>query len=244
MKRILFFSCLLLFSLFSIAQDIWVEGTSWSVYYQDGRQATFVLEGTTEIEGVEYLNVIHQESKNCLGYIRTEQGDSLVYCRLQRKEEVSAEYLLYDFTRSYDLGGILQYLTYNAEIQQITTQSTEIVPEEVVWLHDVMEEGDSYPMWNGFIYKIGTIYGPLGTLVDNVLWVVYSADPTEFKPRPKPKPEDVSHIVVKMRRKTIPFMESDLETSTAIPYSLSGMRLWGTPSGTVFIQNRKKIIKK
>ncbi len=60
------------------AQQVWREGTSWEVHYDDASVETYTLQGTTEIQNATYLNLVRSD-KSLVGYIRAERGDSLVY---------------------------------------------------------------------------------------------------------------------------------------------------------------------
>ena len=44
-----------------LAQQVWREGTSWEVHYDDASVETFALQGTTIIQNVAYLNLVRSD---------------------------------------------------------------------------------------------------------------------------------------------------------------------------------------
>ena len=149
--------------------------------------------------------------------------------------------LLYDFTKSFEYGDTLRYGTSEDEISKLYI--SDEYPIE--YLHDIIEEGDSLPVWNNIIYKLGHIEGP--TMLFHTDWLG-----TDIDDGSKPKTTNVSHILFGTRKGA--HAEIDFDPATGIVrqitfideanhiYDLQGRRLYSIPEEGIYIKNGKKII--
>lgn len=169
------------------AQQVWREGTSWEVYYDDNTRETFALQGTTVIQDVTYLNLVRSD-RSLVGYIRSEHGDSLVYARGLDGEKIMDESLLYDFRKSFEYGDEFRY----ASSRRPTSVTLSRQTARIVYYHDILNEGDKLPAWDNVVYKLGFLGNPME---------LYYQSGSEFfpginrAPRIKPSNTNVSHIV-------------------------------------------------
>lgn len=187
MKRYSIIALLTILSSSLFAQDVWTEGTTWDVEYtqeSDIPHTLFTLNEVMDIEGVSYFPLTANTTESCdtVAYIRSEHGDSLVYARVIFNGVLLQESLLYDFTKSFEYGDIIRYSTLEGTfMERISNESP------ITYLCDVIEEGDCLPMWNGIIYKIGHVEGPLG--------LFFKEPDSEATGDAKPKLTNVSHIL-------------------------------------------------
>ncbi|MBQ7180885.1 MAG: hypothetical protein IJR87_06285 [Bacteroidaceae bacterium] len=169
------------------AQQVWREGTSWEVHYDDNAVETFTLQGTTEIQGVAYLNLVRSD-KSLVGYIRAERGDSLVYARGISDNEVLDESLLYDFRKGFEYGDEFRYASSSRPASVTITRQTA----RIVYYRDILSEGEELPAWDNVVYKVGFLGNPMA---------LYYQSGSDFfpginrAPRVKPSNTNVSHIV-------------------------------------------------
>ena len=227
MKRYSIIALLTILSSSLFAQDVWTEGTTWDVEYtQDSglSHTLFTLMKAMDIEGIPYYPLTASTAEGCdtIAYIRSERGDSLVYARVIFNGDLLQESLLYDFTKSFEYGDIIRYSTLEGSFKEYISQETPIT-----YLCDVIEEGDCLPMWNGIVYKIGHIDGPLG--------LFFTEPESEASGSTKPKPTNVSHILFGTRKGSAKVLYSLLgtnvvdktlmPTNTSIIYNLNGARL-------------------
>lgn len=187
MKHLLFFIIAALCSLTAAAQDansypieleeqmaqcrVWREGSTWEYYDEDGRLAeTYTLEAyerlsASDCDDTYYMPLVKNDDA-IIGYIRTERGDSLVYARGFNATggTLLPEVLLYDFTKSYEAGDVMRLGCYNARAARTGVDELRIEPQDdapLTFFYDVFEDGDCIPQWNGFIYKVGCLEGPM-----------------------------------------------------------------------------------
>ena len=169
------------------AQQVWREGTSWEVHYDDASVETFALQGTTEIQNTTYLNLVRNGS-SLVGYIRAERGDSLVYARGIKDDKVLDESLLYDFRKSFEYGDEFRYASSSQAASVKLTRQTA----RIVYYRNILNEGEELPAWDNVVYKVGFLGNPMG---------LYYQQGSEFFPginyvqRVKPSNTNVSHIV-------------------------------------------------
>ncbi len=170
-----------------LAQQVWREGTSWEVHYDDASVETFALQGTTVIQNVAYLNLVRSD-KSLVGYIRSERGDSLVYARGLDGSKVMDEALLYDFRKSFEYGDEFRY----ASSSQVASVKLSRQTARIVYYRNILNEGEELPAWDNVVYKVGFLGNPMG---------LYYQSGSEFFPginyaqRVKPSNTNVSHIV-------------------------------------------------
>ena len=170
-----------------LAQQVWREGTSWEVHYDDASVETFALQGTTEIQNTMYLNLMRSD-KSLVGYIRAERGDSLVYARGIKGNQVLDESLLYDFRKSFEYGDEFHYASSSQAASVTLSRQTA----RIVYYRDILNEGEELPAWDNVVYKVGFLGNPMG---------LYYQSGSEFFPginyaqRVKPSNTNVSHIV-------------------------------------------------
>ena len=169
------------------AQQVWREGTSWEVHYDDASVETFALQGTTEIQNATYLNLVRSDN-SLVGYIRSERGDSLVYARGLDGSKVLDEALLYDFRKSFEYGDEFRYASSTRAASVILSRQTA----RIVYYRDILNEGEELPAWDNVVYKVGFLGNPME---------LYYQSGSEFFPginyaaRVKPSNTNVSHIV-------------------------------------------------
>lgn len=245
MKRYSIIALLTILSSSLFAQDVWTEGTTWDVEYTQESNiphTLFTLMKAMDIEGVSYYPLTASTAEGCdtIAYIRSERGDSLVYARVILDGVLLQESLLYDFTKCFEYGDVVRYGT----LEGIVTESISN-ESPITYLYDVIEEGDRLPMWNGIIYKIGHVEGPLG---------LFFAEPeSEGSGSTKPKPTNVSHILFGTRKGVAKTLYSNSGTNsidktsrptkTSIIYDLHGIRLYRAPQRGFYIIDGKKVLK-
>ena len=207
MKRITLFLLHFLFLMAMVhAQQVWTEGTQWEVEYNDGTPRTvFELISPVEIGGISYFPLIAKQSEQCdtLGFIRSERGDTLVYCRVYDIDDpyyLFDDFLLYDFSKSFEYGDTIRF-------GHVGFIKEELIDEEdgtLDYYYNVLEDGDILPSWNGLVYKLGYLEGPFGLFFSN-LSSKYPPDPdseTGLKGLVlHPKPKNVSHTLFSTKKK-------------------------------------------
>jgi len=176
------------------AQQVWTEGTQWEVEYNDGTPRTvFELISSVEIDGIRYFPLIAKQSEQCdtLGFIRSERGDTLVYCRVYfpGMERLSDDLPLYDFSKSFEYGDIIIYGTLDG----IAFEMIDAEEECLDYYYNVLEEGDCLPSWKGLVYKIGYLEGPMVLFFNNIESTTVSSK--------RPKPTNVSHTLFTSKKK-------------------------------------------
>jgi hypothetical protein len=185
------------------------------------------LEGTTTIDGKEYLNlnVVKKKSTdisdpNIVGYIRTERGDTVVYARyVDEKGVVTDEFVLYDFG-SFEQGTSMQYSAVNDGDSDDIMQCTEIIDgDSLSYYHDVIEDGDTLPCYHDIIFKVGHVGGPL-YLINGWEMEIMPPGPGDVPPdsTPKPKRKNISHTVLKLADRTVTLLpDGSIHLKTVLP---------------------------
>lgn len=247
MKRYYIIALYTILSSSLFAQDVWTEGTTWDVEYTQESNiphTLFTLMKAMDIEGVSYFPLTASTTEGCdtIAYIRSERGDSLVYARVIFNGILLQELLLYDFTKSFEYGDIVQYGTIEGILNEYIFQNKN---DSITYLYDVIEEGDCIPMWKGIIYKIGYVEGPLG--------LFFTKPETEGPASSKPKPTNVSHILFGTKKGSIKALYSQSGTNsinstlmipnTHLIYDLHGTRLYRVPQRGFYILDGKKVMK-
>lgn len=152
---------------------VWREGSTWEYYDEDGRLAeTYTLEAYIKRDGTYYMPLVKNDDA-IIGYIRTEHGDSLVYARGFNASNgtLLPEVLLYDFTKSYEAGDVMRLGAAKSQsgstgVDELRIEATDDAP--LTFFYDVFEDGDCIPQWNGFIYKVGCLEGPMAYFYNQV----------------------------------------------------------------------------
>ncbi len=197
MKRIALFLLQFSFLMAMVhAQQVWTEGTQWEVEYNDGTPRTvFELISPVEIGGISYFPLIAKQSEQCdtLGYIRSERGDTLVYCRVYfpGMERLSDDLPLYDFSKSFEYGDIIRYGTLDG----IAFEMIDAEEECLDYYYNVLEEGDCLPSWKGLVYKIGYLEGPMVLFYKGIDMTGPNSN------QKRPKPTNVSHTLFTSKKK-------------------------------------------
>lgn len=243
MKKFIITLLLICLSAPLCAQDIWVEGTTWEVEYTSESElphTVFTLMSPVEIEGVSYYPLTSTTETVCdtVAFIRSERGDSLVYARvfdIFDEEQLLQETLLYDFTKSFEPGNRVRYGTYEGPFTEYIGYEEGVID----YLYDVLEEGDCLPIWNGIIYMISHVEGPLGMFFQPAI-----------ESGEKPKPTNVSHILFGTRKggtKTLyvasgtNVIVSTTATDVTMIYDLQGRRLSHMPRRGLYIIRGKLV---
>ena len=244
MKKYLFV-ILSLVAVSAMAQDVWTEGTTWEISYTKEDHpvlTTYELTSSVEIDGTSYypLTTTTDGVRNIVAYIRSERGDSLVYSRVVGSGGyLYPDMLLFDFTKSFEYGDSFRYGTEFGIDQMYISNDYPIE-----YIHNVIKEGDSLPIWNDIIYKLGPTQGPLGLFFEDV---------SSTGNNPKPKTTNVSHILFGTRKGA--HAEIDFDPATGIIrritfidkdkhiYDLQGRRLYSIPEKGFYILNGKRYIK-
>lgn len=151
---------------------VWREGSTWEYYDEDGRLAeTYTLETYVTRNGIYYMPLVKNDDA-IIGYIRTERGDSLVYARgYASNGTLLPEVLLYDFTKSYEAGDVMRLGAAKSQsgstgVDELRIEANDDAP--LTFFYDVFEDGDCIPQWNGFIYKVGCLEGPMAYFYNQV----------------------------------------------------------------------------
>jgi len=203
-------------ALTSAAQDVWTEGTTWKTGYSseiNTYTSVFTLVSAMKVDGVEYypLTLIQEERCDTVAYIRSENDESLVYVRMGHGESLQPERLLYDFTNPYEPGGVVRY-------SAILGEMSDTIPDdyEMEYIDNPFNENDRLPIYNGIIYKLGHIWGPIAKMY-------YCDDDIIEGPVPKnPKSTNVSHLLFgtkKGYRVKVDRMEKSVRAELADNYS-------------------------
>lgn len=172
---------------------IWREGSTWEYYDADGHLAeTYTLEAYTKRDGTYYMPLVKNDDA-IIGYIRTERGDSLVYARGFNASNgtLLPEVLLYDFTKSYEAGDVMRLGAAKSQsgstgVDELRIEASDDAP--LTFFYDVFEDGDCIPQWNGFIYKVGCLEGPMAYFYNQV------SDK-------KPSAKNLSHLIFGNKKK-------------------------------------------
>ena len=234
MKAVVTIIMLAVACLVAHAQQIWTEGTTWEIHteYSD-------LSGETKTEVYTYelgepvsfndtlyytLTETYEGVTNIVSYLRAEGDDEYVYARHFQSEELGiytgeqSEILLYDFSKPFEYGDIIQFGAYGGYIlyYYIDPKSSD----ELRYFYDVIEPGDCLPAYNGIIYKIGSVYGPIAYLFEEL-------ENSTIAPNSK----NVSHVLFKTKGKPNRCMNTlciDVPHVDKLPYTyyrLSGSRI-------------------
>lgn len=235
---------LIMLSLSASAQKVWTEGTTWEVeYIAEANQpnVTYALVSSTELDGVSYFPLTETIAEECdtIAYIRSERGDSLVYARVLYDGEWLPETLLYEFTKSYEYGDYIRYGTLYGMLQSFIFQEDGTLQ----YLYDILEEGDCLPVWDGIIYKLGHVEGPLYLFFH----------PEDILEGSTPKPTNVSHILFRTKggvRKMIsiccganPIDSVGTKQREAVIYDILGRKLPGIPQSGLYILDGRVLVK-
>lgn len=167
---------------------IWREGSTWEYYDEEGNLVeTYTLGAYAKnFDRYHYYMPLIKNMGSIEGFIRTERGDSLVYaCGWSASGDLLPEVLLYDFTKSYESGDVMRLgaaksMSGNLGVDELRIESSNDVP--LTFFYNVFEEGDHVPQWNGVIYKIGCLEGPMA----------YYYGQTGKK---KPSAKNLSHLI-------------------------------------------------
>ena len=140
-----------------------------------------------------------------MGFIRSERGDTLVYCRVYDIDEpyyLFNDFLLYDFSKSFEYGDTIRF-------GHVGFIKEELIDEEdgtLDYYYNVLEDGDTLPSWNGLVYKLGYLEGPFG-LFFSELSAKYPPDPDSATGSVvllrHPKPQNVSHTLFSTKTSTM-----------------------------------------
>lgn len=165
---------------------IWREGSTWEYYDEEGNLAdTYTLGAYVKNYDRYYMPLI-KNGVSVEGFIRTERGDSLVYVRGWRDSgDLLPEVLLYDFTKSYESGDVMRLGAAKSRnggpgVDELCVESTNDAP--ITFFYNVFESGDCIPQWNGIIYKIGCLEGPMAYFYGQVS-------------NKKPNAKNLSHLI-------------------------------------------------
>ena len=246
MRRLV--SILLLFVAWqSQAQDVWKEGTQWIVIHDSINMSTYELSGHTIIDGVDYLNLIFDNYENApLAHIRTERGDTVVYIRFHLDEEVSDEFVLYDFG-TFESGTPITYLVDKGDYENVVECTELINGDSICYFYDVIEDGDILPCYKGIIFKVGHIGGPVALIMDYIN--SYQDGDNPGPPKPKPKPKNISHLVLKLNGRNVEisnFLSAVIQPKLPCNswYNLNGIQISSMNKGIVISGGNKYIINK
>ena len=219
-------------------QQVWTEGTTWEIERTDVYPAISLYEiGAAEVlNGTTYYPMTYSQgySTDTIAYIRTERGDSLVYAMASRNG--STDYLVYDFTKVFAEGDTIRYGNWHDQISYLP------VDREPDYYHDVIEEGDSLPTFNGLIYLIGHIEGPLA-----LFFAPASGEPSLLYAG-KPKPSNVSHVLFgtkgKPKKMLVPvsLVAVRIDDEGGIRYDLNGRPISADDVHSPFIYRGQKYI--
>lgn len=238
MKKIAFILFAYLSSIGTYAQQVWTEGTVWETTI-DGYHLVHRLDSPVEIEGVTYFPIIVKEGslEFLRGYIRSEKGDSLVFYRYADEFGISEqENMIYDFTKCFECGDFLRYGTKDQFFEELI----ECGEDEMIYYHDIFEEGDVIPQWHGFIYKIGNIEGPI--------WFETHLETTGPN---NPNASNLSHLVFTTKGghhlEHVPdslelILVDDTLTEDEAYYAADGRRLKDKPVRGIYIHKGRKYI--
>jgi hypothetical protein len=238
MKQLLFFITSFLSFLPLQAQDVWKEGTQWTVEYITGETYTYTLEAPEEIDGKVYLPLVYDSQT--LGYVRPERGDTVVHARISTPDGLSDELLLYDFG-TFEPGTQIQYSVADTLGESIELCTETIEAAGLSYYPDVIVEGDLLPCYDGILFKVGCLGGPFELLEDCIF------NFGDFSPiGDKPKRKNISHTVLRLNGRNVSIDCSGIVTptrqATAAPglYDLSGRQLPSVPKKGIYIQNGRK----
>ncbi len=229
------------------AQDVWKEGTEWTVTYAEGDIHTFSLNGQKEIEGVTYLTLNDTNGNKTVGYLRTEKGDTVVYARGIINGTITEEFVLYDFG-TFEPGTSFSYAFYDYKNKEIRTYYQEIQADSIVYLHDMLEDGDIFPCCYNVIFKIGFIGGPM-----DVFYNIedYPEEVPSDMDSSKPRTRNVSHMVFKPKSRkgttilpTVIMSITDNEVTPSPIYNLQGIQIRPPYQGIVIMNGRKTVYHK
>lgn len=257
-KTALHIILLFLTAMAAHAQEVWTPGTTWDVEYNTTYRphTLYRLEEAINLDGIDYmpLTATTEYKADTIAYIRSEYGDEMVYARIKYMDELLPECLLYDFRKPYEYGDWIRYGTEFGTMNALISESSAMRME---YVDNVLQPGDHLPMWNGIIYKLGDIEGPIGKyflIIVNELTYESGPGGSGSSGTSKPKPTNVSHILfgtLKGGTKLIyangaPTMVLSADMQGLTPsgiYDMQGRRVHGIPHKGLYIENaRKKII--
>ena len=232
--KVITVTLIMIFAYFSAsAQQIWTEGTTWEIRteYPDlsGEMKTEVytyeLGAPVSFNDTLYytLTETYEGVTHIVSYLRAEGDDEYVYARHFQSEELGiytgeqSEILLYDFSKPFEYGDIIQFGAYGGYIlyYYIDPKSSD----ELRYFYDVIEPGDCLPAYHDIIYKIGFFYGPINSLFADLEGPV------------GPNPKNVSHVLFKTKGKpngSVITLSIDVLRADKPPYTyyrLSGSRI-------------------
>ena len=220
------------------AQEVWKEGTQWTVSYITGETYTYTLEAPEEIDGVTYLPLTWDF--HTLGYVRAERGDTLVYARIATANGLSDEFLLYDFG-TFEPGTQIKYSVADSMCHEIYLCAETIDAAGLSYYPDVITEGDLLPCYDGILFKLGCQGGPFELVEECIYLGEWSTTGND-----KPKRKNISHTVLRLNGRNVQIDCSGIVTP-ALPsaiahglYDLSGRRLPAAPQRGLYIQDGRK----
>ena len=219
------------------AQEVWKEGTQWTVSYITGETYTYTLEAPEEIDGVTYLPLTWDF--HTLGYVRAERGDTLVYARIVTYNGLSDEFLLYDFG-TFEPGTQIQYSVADSMCHEIYLCAETIDAAGLTYYPDVITEGDLLPCYDGILFKLGCLGGPFELVEECIDLGEWSTG------NDKPKRKNISHTVLRLNGRNVQIDCSGIMTPTRPSaaahglYDLSGRRLPVVPQRGLYIQDGQK----
>lgn len=228
------------------AQQVWTEGTEWVVTFDDGESSAYTLSGYTTIDGVPYLQLLNEQTGRPFGYVRTERGDTLVYARGVIRENITEEFLLYDFG-TFQPGTSFSFGCYNYSADEIIRIDCLIESDSITYFHDVITQGDIMPCCYDVMFKVGYIGGPMALFYDTFLLPEDLSEDSEAT-GPIPRTRNVSHMVFRPKGKMpVVIVPTEIRSISGTRsycrptvYSLQGIPLKSC-SG-IFIQNGKKYL--
>lgn len=219
------------------AQEVWKEGTQWTVSYITGETYTYTLEAPEEIDGVTYLPLVWDF--HTLGYVRAERGDTLVYARITTANGPSDEFLLYNFG-TFEPGTQIQYSVADSMCHEIYLCAEIIDAAGLSYYQDVITEGDLLPCYDGILFKVGCQGGPFELVEECIDLGEWSTG------NDKPKRKNISHTVLRLNGRNVQIDCSGIMTPTRPSaaahglYDLSGRRLPVVPQRGLYIQDGQK----
>lgn len=219
------------------AQEVWKEGTQWTVSYITGETYTYTLEAPEEIDGVTYLPLVWDF--HTLGYVRAERGDTLVYARITTANGPSDEFLLYNFG-TFEPGTQIQYSVADSMCHEIYLCAEIIDTAGLSYYPDVITEGDLLPCYDGILFKLGCQGGPFELVEECIDLGEWSTG------NDKPKRKNISHTVLRLNGRNVQIDCSGIVTPTRPSaaahglYDLSGRRLPVVPQRGLYIQDGQK----
>lgn len=250
---------LLMIAITVQGQDVWTEGTQWVTTYEDGTVETYALKEDTVINDTVYLKLIVEENDSLVGFVRSVVGDTVIHARGIIDDEITEDFLLYDFG-TFEIGTVISFSVYNYNEKTISIGSIPIKSDSLLtYYNDVIEEGDILPCYADIVFKAGYLGNPmelfynfLSTEINNLAieWIENCAtDPNGGGSKPNKK--NVSHVVLKPKGKGgggyVVMYPTDFKPIPCLPYDigyydLQGHRLNSIPQKGIYIQKGKKVL--